>query len=168
MSHWHGTACKRGYSLSEENTPFRSPRERRGESPSTPDIAGLRLEELHALRNRVPAGFPATRFELLLSSLSLCLRIVTLMQSPPTSDLCRLAFACRGGIAALAALLGLSVDGNQSAPKQDTHRPFSFSGKKMGVWSCRPQAAYPRALGARKRCPLWASKVEKPCTNTFM
>ena len=38
-------ACRqryqRGYSLSEENTPFESPRERRGESPSTPDIAGL-------------------------------------------------------------------------------------------------------------------------------
>ena len=26
---------------------------RRGESPSTPNIAGLQLEELHALRNRV-------------------------------------------------------------------------------------------------------------------
>ena len=29
---------QRGYSLSEENTPFESPRERRGESPSTPTL----------------------------------------------------------------------------------------------------------------------------------
>ena len=44
-------APQRGYSLSEENTPFESPRESRGEYPSTPDIAGLELEELHALRS---------------------------------------------------------------------------------------------------------------------
>ena len=43
--------CQRGYSLLEENTPFKSPRERRGESPSTPDIASLELEGLHALRS---------------------------------------------------------------------------------------------------------------------
>ena len=51
-----GAACaprhQRGYSLFEENTPFESPRERRG-IPSTPDIAGLGLEELLSLRNRV-------------------------------------------------------------------------------------------------------------------
>ena len=44
-------ARQRGYSLSEENTPFASPRERRGASPSTPDIAGFGLEGLHALRS---------------------------------------------------------------------------------------------------------------------
>ena len=44
-------AGQRGYSLSKENTPFGTPRERRGVFPSTPDIAGLELEELHALRN---------------------------------------------------------------------------------------------------------------------
>ena len=58
-------ARQRGYSLSEGNTPFGTPRERRGASPSTPDIAGLQLEELHALRSggavyvaspRVPAS----------------------------------------------------------------------------------------------------------------
>ena len=48
-----GVRSQRGYSLSKENTPFGTPREMRGESPSTPDIAGLQLEELHALRNRV-------------------------------------------------------------------------------------------------------------------
>ena len=44
-------ASQRGCSLSKENTPFGTPRERRGETPSTPDIAGLELEELHALRS---------------------------------------------------------------------------------------------------------------------
>ena len=39
------------FSFAKENIPFGTPRERRGESPSTPNIAGLQLEELHALRN---------------------------------------------------------------------------------------------------------------------
>ena len=47
-------AGQRGYSLSKENTPFGTPRERRGVFPSTPDIAGLELEELHALRIAQP------------------------------------------------------------------------------------------------------------------
>ena len=46
-------AGQRGCSLSKENTPFGTPREGRGADPSTPDIAGLQLEELHTLRNRV-------------------------------------------------------------------------------------------------------------------
>ena len=51
LSHCRGDAGQWGYSLSKENTPFGTPRERRGETPSTPDIAGLELEELHALRS---------------------------------------------------------------------------------------------------------------------
>ena len=46
-----GVRSQRGYSLLEENTPFVSPREGRGGYPSTPDIAGLMFEELHALRS---------------------------------------------------------------------------------------------------------------------
>ena len=34
-------AGQRGYSLLEENTPFVSPREGRGEFPSTPNIVSL-------------------------------------------------------------------------------------------------------------------------------
>ena len=42
----------KGAILSRERmAPFRSPKRTRGEGPSTPDIAGLQLEELHALRN---------------------------------------------------------------------------------------------------------------------
>ena len=39
------------------------------------------------------------RFDLLLSSLSLCLRFGSLTQFPPTLDLYRFAIACRGGFA---------------------------------------------------------------------
>ena len=53
LSHCRGDAGQRGYSLSKENTPFGTPREKRGENPSTPDIGSLDLEELLSLRNRV-------------------------------------------------------------------------------------------------------------------
>ena len=44
----------KGAILSRERmAPFKSPKRTRGESPSTPDIGSLQLEELHALRNRV-------------------------------------------------------------------------------------------------------------------
>ena len=46
-----GTRGRRGYSLLKENTPFVSPREERGESPSTPDIGRLQLEGLLSLRS---------------------------------------------------------------------------------------------------------------------
>ena len=52
------------------------------------------------------------RFDFLLSSLSLCLRVVSLTQSPSTSDLHKLAIACQGGIASLAAICAPSVDGD--------------------------------------------------------
>ena len=42
---------QRGYSLSEENTPFETPRERRGESPSTPGIGSRVFEGLLGLRS---------------------------------------------------------------------------------------------------------------------
>ena len=46
---------KRGiFSFVKENIPLLNPQEKeRGEAPSTPDIAGLGLEELRSLRNRV-------------------------------------------------------------------------------------------------------------------
>ena len=53
MQRVNAAASQMGCSLSKENTPFGTPRERRGVFPSTPDIAGLELEELHTLRNQV-------------------------------------------------------------------------------------------------------------------
>ena len=42
----------KGAILSRERmAPFKSPKRTQGEDPSTPNIAGLGLEELHALRN---------------------------------------------------------------------------------------------------------------------
>ena len=41
---------QKGYSLSEENTPFEIPRERRGESPSTPALA-VSVEGVRRLRS---------------------------------------------------------------------------------------------------------------------
>ena len=45
-----GRGAKGVFSFQREY-PFGTPRERRWVFPSTPDIAGLELEELHALRN---------------------------------------------------------------------------------------------------------------------
>ncbi len=80
------------------------------------DIASEQLEELRRLPNRVPAIFVAIRFDFLLSSLSLCLRFVSLTQSPSTMDLCKFAYACRGDFAALAAIYALSVVGDYTEP----------------------------------------------------
>ena len=45
----------KGAILSRERmAPFRSPKRTRGESPSTPDIGSLDLEELHTLRITQP------------------------------------------------------------------------------------------------------------------
>ena len=70
----------------------------------------MALEEVRSLRSRVPAVFVAKRLGLLLSSLSLCLRVGSLQQSSSTTDFHYFVFACRGGFAALAAGLDLAVD----------------------------------------------------------
>ena len=62
------------------------------------------LNDLDASGMEMPARGVAAfsssiRFGLLLFSLSLCLRFVTLTQFPTTSDLYKLAIACQGGIA---------------------------------------------------------------------
>ena len=68
------------------------------------DIASEQLEELRRLPNRVPAIFVAIRFDFLLSSLSLCLRVGGLTQFPSTLDFINSVVACQGGIAVLAAV----------------------------------------------------------------
>ena len=135
------------------------------------------------------------RLDYLLSSLSLCLRFATLTQFPPTSDFRCFVFACQGSIASLAAIFAPSVDGDYTAPEQDSRaaaddrsrgksyssfnaatprygqcnrqaphlfellarngkrlsfgRPFSFSGKKMGVaFVQRLRRCFPRGASA--------------------
>ncbi len=89
---------QKGYSLSQKRIPLlQSPEKdlhwqlagRRGAAPA---------EWKCLLR------FAAIRLGLLLSSLPLCLRFATLTQSPSTTDFYKLAFACQGGIASLAAV----------------------------------------------------------------
>ena len=111
-----GNGGQRGDSLSEENTPFRSPRERRGEVPSTPTLRDLDLKSCTRCAIGCLLFFVSIRFGLLLFSLPLCLRFVSLQQSPSTLDFIRLAGAYRGGIAALAASFALSVEGDYTAP----------------------------------------------------
>jgi hypothetical protein len=71
----------------------------------------LQLEELHALRNRVPARCCCyTIYLCFYYPLPLCLRVGSLTQLRPTSAFINLAFACRGGIASLAARTDLTVN----------------------------------------------------------
>ena len=59
-------AGQRGYSLSEENTPFETPRERRGESPSTPALAVGRLKICTRCAIRCLPSDVSKRFDFLL------------------------------------------------------------------------------------------------------
>ena len=83
------------------------------------------------------------RFDFLLSSLSLCLRFVSLTQSPSTRDLCKFASACRGDFAALAAIYALSVVGDYTAPKQDSRAAADNRSESNRI--ATPTAAMPRA-----------------------
>ena len=81
-------------------------------------IASERLEELRRLPNRVPAIFVAIRFDFLLSSLSLCLRFVTLTQFPSTTDFHCFVFACRGGLAGTRC--NMEADGGRKLVRTST------------------------------------------------
>ena len=80
------------------------------------DIASEQLEELRRLPNRVPAIFVAIRFDFLLSSLSLCLRFVTLTQFPSTTDFH--CFVCRGGLAGTRC--NMEADGGRKLVRTST------------------------------------------------
>ena len=95
----------KGAILSRERmAPFRSPKRTRGESPSTPDIGSLDLEELHALRNQVRCTW--LRHE--------SLRVGSFSNRALLRE-ARVTFvwrqtACGRGIAALAALFSLLLE----------------------------------------------------------
>ena len=80
------------------------------------DFASEQLEELRRLPNRVPAIFVAIRFDFLLSSLSLCLRFVTLTQFPSTTDFH--CFVCRGGLAGTRC--NMEADGGRKLVRTST------------------------------------------------
>ena len=65
----------------------------------TPPLQASSSKNCNACRIRCLPCFISKRFDLLLSSLSLCLRFGSLTQFPPTLDLYRFAIACRGGFA---------------------------------------------------------------------
>ena len=101
------------------------------------------------------------RLDYLLSSLSLCLRFATLTQFPPTSDFRCFGFACQGSIASLAAIFAPSVDGDYTAPEQDSRaaaddrsRGKSYSSFKRGnaaLWAVQ-SASIAALRAARLQC----------------
>ena len=95
---------QKGYSLSEENTPFENPRERRGESPSTPALAVGHLKSCTRCAIGCLLFFAAIRLDFLLSPAAALESCRKSQQSPPTSDIVGLATACRGSNAATQAL----------------------------------------------------------------
>ena len=101
-----GDAGKGAILSRERMAPFRSPKRTRGEGPSTPDIAGLGLEELLSLRNQVRCTW--LRHESLrVGSFS----NRALLREARVTVAWRQT-ACGGGIAALAALFSLLLDGS--------------------------------------------------------
>ena len=100
------------------------------------------------------------RLNYLLSSLSLCLRFATLTQFPPTSDFRCFVFACQGSIASLAAIFAPSVDGDYTAPEQDSRAAAddrsrgksysSFNAATPRYGQCNRQAPHLFELLARK------------------
>ena len=112
----HAAASQRGYSLSEENTPFRSPRERRGASPSTPALAVGGLKSCTRCAIGCLPSDVSKRFGLLLlpaAALPAC------RQPSAISVYFGFHLTCRclprRGIAALAALFAPSVEGGEIA-----------------------------------------------------
>ena len=107
---------QRGYSLSEENTPFETPRERRGESPSTPALRDWGLKSCTRCAIGCLPSVAARRFGLLLlpaAALPAC------RQSSAISVYFGFYLTCRclprRGIASLAALFALSVEGGKTS-----------------------------------------------------
>ena len=86
----------------------------------TPPLRDLGLKSCAACGIGCLLLFVSKRLDYLLSSLSLCLRFATLTQFPPTSDFRCIDFACQGSIASLAAIFAPSVDGDYTAPEQDS------------------------------------------------
>ena len=101
---------QRGYSLSQKRISPLEPQEKDFV------LSDCSLKNCTRCAIRCLLDDVSKRFDFLLSSLSLCLRFVSLTQSPSTMDLCKFASACRGDFAALAAIYALSVVGDYTEP----------------------------------------------------
>ncbi len=99
-----GRETKGGILFPKRIPPLKPPEKGEGRPPRPPALRDWSLKKCGACGIGCLLFFVSKRFGLLLSSLPLCLRIVSLQQFPPTLDVIRLASAYRGGIAALAAV----------------------------------------------------------------
>ena len=102
------------FSFPRKKTGVARPKERR--SP----LQASSSKNCNACRIGCLPSSVSKRLDYLLSSLSLCLRFATLTQFPPTSDFRCFVFACQGSIASRAAIFAPSVDGDYTAPEQDS------------------------------------------------
>ena len=131
---------QRGYSLSEENTPFETPRERRGASPSTPALRDLGLKSCAACGIGCLLFFVSKRFDLLLlpaaalpacrqsSAISVYFGFYQPCRCLPWRHCCARRvcshYPVEGGRTALTAVcttgnVCISIEVNQAAPAQD-------------------------------------------------
>ena len=94
----------RGYSLFEENAPLDPPEKDEGSYPSTPHIDSFRIEELHALRNRVRCTWLRHGSLRIVTSINRAL----LREARVTVEWRQTA--CGRGIASLAALWKSELD----------------------------------------------------------
>ena len=91
-----GRETKGGILFPKRIPPLKPPEKGEGHSPSTPALAVGRLKDCLRCAIRCLLSDVSIRFELLLSSLPLCLRFGSLMQFPPTLDFISPASACQG------------------------------------------------------------------------
>ena len=143
-----------------EYPPFEPPRERFALQASS-------LKSCVACRIGCLPGGVAIRLGLLLSSLSLCLRFVTLTQFPSTTDFHCFVFVCRGGLAGTRC--NMEADGRRKLVRTST----SWAERHpQGVCRIRKAAKLPTAVqcAARaalqdKNCQCAGSRGKTPCLS---
>ena len=113
---------QRGYSLSQKRISPLEPQEKDFV------LSDCGLKNCTRCAIRCLLDDVSKRFDFLLSSLSLCLRVGGLTQFPSTLDFINSVVACQGGIAALAAVFTLFWD--------TAHRNLSIQ-LNNPHWSCR-------------------------------
>ena len=130
--------AQRGHSLSQKRM-----------APLEPQEKGFALADWHlkscaACGIRCLPGVVSKRLGLLLSSLSLCLRFVTLTQFPSTTDFHCFVFVCRGGLAGTRC--NMEADGGRKLVRTST----SWAERHpQGVYRIRKAAEPPTAAQQR-------------------